>query len=293
MPLLLFVTVFLCLYGPAWAEDAVSKKGKKYPHPHTLHMEVMEQGTADFSPDELGDWPDFVRSLQKKNAVLPFSQEGRMAISGLKPDALSDDDKAMLVSEFNRLLTDETVAGVKGKVKNTENFKWLNRGIITGLFPQIARKERGKSLKKITCATCHEAYAQAEKDSATNKVDERAVMECFSKAIAGEAAGREAMDECLKMADVLRKSRIQPYGPLKNVIQKGVPEGDIPFLVAIHPEAPYTYKPLLKRLVCIECHGQDRKVTMITGRDRKEKEIPIFYGAGSGKHKHKHDEIQN
>jgi len=289
--LLVFVTAFLCLCVSVRAEDAATQQKKKYPHPHTLHMEITGQRTPEFSIDEIGDWPGFARSLQKKVNALPFSQEGRMAINGLNPDSLSNDDKVMLVNELNRLLTDKTVgARPKGKAGKTEDINWINRGIISDVFPQIARKEKGKELKKMTCTTCHEAYIQAEKDAEKSNVNEKTVMECFSDAISGKAEERKVMDDCLKMVDVLKKSQIQPYGPLKNVIQKDVPEGDIPFLVAIHPEAPYTYKPLLKRLVCLECHRQDRKVDKIKGRDGKEKEIPIFYGVGSEKHKHKHDE---
>lgn len=278
--LIILVSALLFMSIPAWAEDAVSKQGKKYPHPHTLHMEVMEQGPADFSSDEIGDWPDFVRSLQKKTSTLPFSQEGRMAINDLKPDSLSSDDKAMLVSELNRLLRDKTVAGIKGKTQNTEDLKWVNRNVIAALFPHISRKEKGKGLKKITCASCHEAYAQTEKNAEKNKVDEKMVLDCFSNVISGKTEGKESMEDCLKMADTLKKSRIQPYGPLRNVIQKNVLEGDIPFLVALHPEEPYTYKPLLKRLVCIECHGQERKIDKIKARDGKTKKIPVFYGYG-------------
>jgi hypothetical protein len=269
------------VYGTARAEEAVSKQGKKYPHPHTLHMEAAGRITPEFSIGEIGDWRGFARSLQKKVNTLPFTQEGRMVIGGLKPDSLSSDDMALLVNELNRLLTDENVgAGQKGKAGNTEDLKWINRGLLSDAFPQLARKEKGKTLKKITCTTCHEAYAQAEKDAEKSNVNEKAVIECFSGAISGKAEGKEAMEGCLKMADMLNKARIQPYGPLKNFIQRGVPEGDIPFFVAIHPEDPYTYKPLLKRLVCLECHGQDRKVDKITGRDGKVKKIPLFYGAG-------------
>jgi hypothetical protein len=289
--LLVFVTALMCMSVSAWAEDAVSKQGKKYSHPHTLHLEVMGQGPADFSQDEIRDWPGFVSSLQKKGNAFPFSQEGRMVLSGLKPDSLSSDDMALLVNELNRLLTDENVgAGQKGRSGNVEDLKWINRGLLSDAFPQLARKEKGKTLKKITCSTCHEAYVQAEKDAEKNRVDEKTVIECFSNAISGKAEGKGEINECLKMADTLKKTRIQPYGPLRNVIQRSVPEGAIPFFVAIHPEDPYTYKPLLKRLVCLECHGQDRKVDRITGRDGKVKKIQIFYGAGSGKHKHKHEE---
>jgi hypothetical protein len=64
------------------------------------------------------------------------------------------------------------------------------------------------------------------------------------------------------------------------VIQRPLPEGDIPFHVAIRPADPYPFKPLLKRLVCTECHAHGRTVERIRGRQGEMKGIPIFYGAG-------------
>lgn len=294
----LVFTACCLLYTAAWSEEQVSKKKKKYPHPHTLHLEVISQKTPDFSIDEIKDWPGFLRLLQTRLSDLPFSIEARMAIKAFKPDALNSDEKTIVVNELNRLLMDETfgpqmkiIAAFSSetkklesdyiKTKGKEDLKWLNRGIINDLFPQISRKGKGEELKKITCATCHEAWAPK---AGVKPVDERMVTECFSKAITGE----KTMQECIEMADILKKSKIEPYGPLKNFIQRSNLEGDVSWLVAVHPETPYTFKPLLKKLVCVECHGFDRKVSKVRGRDGKVKEIPIFYGLGIKK-RHEHD----
>lgn len=297
----LLLTAYCLLPTSAWSEEQVSKKKKKYPHPHTLHLEVVSQKTPDFSIDEIKDWPGFLRLLQSRLSDLPFSIEARMVIKAFKPDALNSDEKTIVVNELNRLLMDETfgpqrksIAAFSSetkklesdyiKTKGKEDLKWLNRGIINDLFPQISRKGRGEELKKITCATCHEAVAEGVKEADKAGVDEKSVMECFSKAIAGE----KTMEECKQMADLLKRTRIEPYGPLKNFIQRKDAQGEIPFFVAVHPENPYTFKPLLKRLVCVECHGYDRKVSKVRGRNGKVKEIPIFYGLGIKK-RHEHD----
>lgn len=284
----------------AWSEEGVvTKEGKKYPHPHTLHLEALSQRTADFSREEIKDWPNFLGSLQDKIQILPFSTEAKMAISGLKPQALSSDEKTIVVNEMNKLLVNKNLPSLLrstvafssdtgkfeseyNKTKSKEDLKWLTRSIINDMFPQTTRVGKVKELKRMTCATCHEAYAPKEELKEAG-IEEKAVMECFSKAIAGE----RGMEECIEKAKILSESKIQPYGPLKLFIQRNNTEGDVPLLVAVHPEEPYTFKPLLKRLVCIECHSRERKVDKVMGRDGKVKEISIFYGAGSEK-RHKH-----
>lgn len=318
-PILITAAVFIAasvICGPAWSEEQVSKKKKKYPHPHALHLEVMSQRAADFSTDEIKDWPEFFRSLRGKIDILPFSVESRMLMSSFRPDALNSDEKSVVIGEINKLLLDEKLAyHVKSAVslsaesiklesdylksKDREDLKWLNRNIISDMFRQIARKEKVRELKQITCATCHEAWGpkawgQVAKGDASGAykaaVDERAVTECFSKVIAGE----KSMEECAEMINVIKRSRIEDPGPLKKFIQKKNTEGEIPFFAAVHPEDPYTFKPLLKRLVCLECHGQERKVTKFRGRDGKMKEIPVFYGMGIKKrHEHEHESEQD
>lgn len=292
---ILFIFFISVLFS--WAETAPKDK-KKYPHPHTLHSETLTGGNADFSVDEVKDWPGFIRSFKERMKVLPLSYEANIVIGGLKPDNLSIDEKKLVVNELNKFLADgRLISQTKNVVKfsadsikaesdyrNTkekDDLKWLNRSILNTMFPQIARKGKVRELSKITCTTCHEAYAPVEKELREAAIDERAVMECFSMAIKGE----RMMDECVEKANMFKRSKIEDYGPLRNFIQRPATNGDIPFFVAVHPEEPYTFKPLLKRLVCIECHGQDRKVTKVKGSDGKMKDIPVFYGLGSDKPK--------
>jgi hypothetical protein len=282
---------------PKWSDEGiVTKQGKKYPHPHTIHLEAVSQRTADFSIDEIKDWQGFLQSLNKNLNILPLSTEAKMTISSFKYSALNKDEKTFVITEINRILADEGIfTQLKGiavfsdqtknleadylKSKSKEDVKWLNRAIINDIFPQTIRIGKVKELKKMTCATCHEAWDKEEfKD-----INERAVMECFSKAIAGE----KGMEECIGKAKLLKESRIEDPGSLKKFIQRSDTKGEIPFFVAVHPENPYTFNPLLKRLVCIECHSRERKVDKVMGRDGKVKDIPIFYGVGSEKpHKH-------
>ncbi len=308
-PILITAAVFVAasvIYSPVWSEEAVSKKKKKYLHPHALHLEAMSQTAADLSMDEIKDWAGFLKSLQGRINILPLNVESRMIMGSFRPDALNSEEKAVVVGEINKLLTDEKLAShVKSvlslssgsmklesdymKSKDTEDLKWLNRSIVSDMFTQIPRKEKVRGLKQITCATCHEAWGpkawgSVDKAEAKPAVDERTAMECFSKVIVGE----KTMEECAEIISTIKRSRIQDPGPLAKFIQRKNPKGEIEFFVAVHPEDPYTFKPLLKRLVCVECHGQDRKVTKVRGRDGKVKDIPIFYGLGIKK-RHEHD----
>lgn len=306
---LLLVTVLFCISSLVWAEEPGSKqKKKKYPHPHALHSEAKSERSTDFSVDEIIDWPGLLRTLQDRLNILPLSPEARMVISGFKPDALNSEDKTVTVNEINKLLIDEKLNSKVEKIvtfgsetkklesdyrktKSREDLKWLNRSIINDIFPKTPRIAKVKELKKITCATCHEAWGPKAwgviegmevKEPYKAIIDEREVMECFSKAITGE----KTMEECIEKVNMLKRARIEPYGPLKNFIQRSDPKGEIPFFVAIHPEDPYTFKPLLKKLVCLECHSSERKVDKVMGRDGKVKKIQVFYGAGSEKREH-------
>lgn len=281
---------------PGWTGGNAPKQNK-YPDPHALHLSVMGQKTADFSVDEIKDWAEFVRSLQaglqSPAEKSLFGPEARMLISGIRPAMVTDDAKVSVVNELNNLLIDKTVMPrVKNslrfsretvqietqykKTQGQDDLKWLNRSIISDMLPRIPRKQRkGTELKRLTCTTCHEMYKGSQAE-----ISERDVMDCFSQAI----DGKKTMGECIDMANALKRSKIQPYGPLKNFIQRSNPEGMNPYLIAVRPQSPYTFKPLLKRLVCVECHSNARKVNKITGSNGKTREIPIFYGAGSGKH---------
>jgi len=279
------------LYSPALAADETptDKDGKKYPHPHTVHMRVMEQNQPDFTRDDVSDWPEFVRDLRAAPPALPLRTEVRMMLAGLKTGELSRSDQQVLVNELNNIMT-LWAAAEAGKGMEPLAMKWRMRDRLAGLFPSLAEKKPLKpetQLPKITCGTCHETQVQRTREYIEGKnltaFDEKTVLDCFAGAMAGE----RGFDECEEMAEMLKKTRIEPDGPLRNFIQRPRQETEIDFFVAIHPENPYTFKPMLKKLVCIECHSVERKVKVekIKGPDGKEKDMPLFYGVGAGSHK--------
>lgn len=284
--------LFAALCSPALAveETPTAKDGKKYPHPHTIHMRVTERNLPDFTRDDVLDWPGLVQDLKAAPTALPLSVELEMMLAGLnKKMELSNSDRQVLVNELNNILAIWAKAET-GKGMRPEDLKWRMRDRLVELLPSLPRKEPakpGSHLPKITCGTCHEDQVQQAKDYMKQQnltiFDEKTVLECFAKAIAGE----KGFGECETMAEMLKKTRIEPYGPLRNFIQRPLNEKEISLFVALHPENPYTFKPLLKKLVCLECHGFDRKVKVekVKGHDGKEKDMPIFYGAGAGSHK--------
>jgi len=94
------------------------------------------------------------------------------------------------------------------------------------------------------CATCHEFL-----DTAKNvKLD----------------------DDYMREFDKLKRFIVRPHA-------KGTPA----LLEAVHPENPYTFKPLLSRLVCLDCHGVDRGIEELMGADGKMRTPPIFYGSSA------------
>jgi hypothetical protein len=56
----------------------------------------------------------------------------------------------------------------------------------------------------------------------------------------------------------------------RNIQRKEIATGTPYLLDAFHPEKPYTFKPLLERLVCVDCHGPDSKVKTFYGTPLKE-----------------------
>jgi len=283
---LLWLFVVLCSPALAVDETATDKGGKKYPHPHTVHMSVMELNLPEFTMDDVSDWPKLVQDLKAAPPSLPLSVEVKMMLAGLRPTELSNSDRQVLVRELNKILAVWSEAK-GGKERTPGELKWVARDRVVGLLPSLKPKKSGAQLGKITCGTCHESQVQLAREYMERQnlavFDEKTVLDCFSKAIAGE----KGFGECEAMSETLKKTRIEPYGPLRNFIQRPLGEKEISFFVAIHPEAPYTFKPLLKKLVCLECHGSYRKVKVekIRGSDGKEKEMPIFYGLGAGSHK--------
>ncbi len=72
------------------------------------------------------------------------------------------------------------------------------------------------------------------------------------------------------MADVYHpNSARSPAGVWKKLIVRPGVQPTYGTVEALRPSEPYPFKPLLKRLVCVECHGPDSK-------------IKTFYGAPAG-----------
>ncbi|OGR01021.1 MAG: hypothetical protein A2505_11035 [Deltaproteobacteria bacterium RIFOXYD12_FULL_55_16] len=287
--------LFVALYSPALAvevaavevdETPTDKAGKKYPHPHTVHMNVMELNVPEFTRDDISDWPKLVQDLKAAPPALPLSVEVRMMLAGLRPTELSNSDRQVLVKELNKILVTWTAAEASKGMK-PEEVKWVMRERLVSLFPSLMSKKTGAQLGKITCGTCHESQVRLAREYMERQnlasFDEKTVLDCFTRAITGE----KGFGECEAMAEMLKKTRIEPYGPLRNFIQRPLKETEISLFVAIRPEDPYIFKPLLKKLVCLECHGVERKVKVnkIRGLDGKEKDMPVFYGLGAGSHK--------
>ena len=57
----------------------------------------------------------------------------------------------------------------------------------------------------------------------------------------------------------------EPKGVWSKLIQRQNIQGNPDLLEAIHPEEPYTFKPNLKRLICVDCHGPDSKIKVLYG----------------------------
>ena len=295
------------LWHSAWAEAGAPEE-KKYPHPHAVHLHARGGETANLSAGEIDDWPEFVRSL-RDTLRAPVSEklfrlESRMLLAGIRPAMVTEDAKVSIISEFNRQIADESLMSRLGsdvtsspgtkewiatyrKSGSPEDLRWLNRSVLSDIFTQVPRKQRkGVELAQITCTTCHEISNDRQADagangSASSAIIERDVMDCFSSALTGE----RSMEECVEKANLLRGIKIKEPGPLKDVFQRSNPEDVNTFLVAVHPEDPYTFKPMLKKLVCLECHSKARKVDKVVGADGKIKDVPLFYGAGSRNHK--------
>lgn len=294
---LALVGVLSCLWTLAWAGEGVPAQKKKLLHPHAVHLDIVEQSTPELAVEEIGSWAELLRSFAARVDVFAVEPEVRRLLARVRPEAVSADEKAIVVGELNRLMRQPN-AGMRGappapasaeakqaalryrKSKAPDDLRWLNRSLIADVFPQIARKARDPEIPPITCVTCHEGYAPAQplpaEGRAVADADERAVTECFARAV----AERRSVQECLARADALRAARIASLGPLTGTIQRRLPEGDVPLLAAIRPEAPYTFKPLLKRLVCTQCHGHGRTVDRVKGRHGEMKGIPLFYGEG-------------
>ena len=81
---------------------------------------------------------------------------------------------------------------------------------------------------------------------------------------------------------------IRNYDNLKHFIIRPKLYGNPALIEAVHPENPYTFKPLLKRLVCLDCHAPDRDVDKIQHADGKTHRIKFLYGDVEQTHDQQH-----
>ena len=58
---------------------------------------------------------------------------------------------------------------------------------------------------------------------------------------------------------------LDPAGYWKKLIVRPGDDMNTTRVEALRPAEPYTYKPMLKRLVCAECHGPDSKIKTFYG----------------------------
>jgi hypothetical protein len=61
----------------------------------------------------------------------------------------------------------------------------------------------------------------------------------------------------------------EPKEVWNKLIQRPNTHGNPVLLEAVRPEEPYTFKPSLKRLVCLDCHGPDSKIKVLYGTSEK------------------------
>jgi cytochrome c553 len=282
LSLFLLVTGF-CL--PVQAEEnVVSEKPEKlYPHPHSLHMNVMGQNVPEFNRADVMDWAKLIHEMRDAASTLSISPEIQMLLDVVTPTEMSDSDQYVVINELNTILMAwaESERSEK-KVQNDLDLQWQIRARLIEHFPSLALRQPGAELSTMTCLTCHNNEGMQTgtylKQHSLSRLNAETVLDCFAEAL---AEGRK-FGECETLAESLNQTDIEPYKASRNYIQRKKKDTDISFFVAFQPEDPYTFKPLLKNLLCVECHGSGRKVDEIRGKDGKMKKIPLLYGLGAG-----------
>lgn len=249
------------------AEVTLKMKEKGIREPHQVHLEIAKyipSVSVKFSNKGIKDWKGFVGSLKSKLDSMPFSPGIKAMIKGFRPGFLNKADKAMVINELNKLLTNPDLSSnVKGVVKfskatqkaeklykkkwTEDNLKWLNRSIMNDMFPQTPRIERVDDkkyakMRNFICEACHEFLTTT----------------------------RVKLDE----------NYLKEHDKTKRYIIRTGTAGTPPLLEAVSPKNPYTFKPTLNRLVCVECHSPAQQVKKILRPDGKTWVVPVFYGEG-------------
>lgn len=134
-------------------------------------------------------------------------------------------------------------------------------------------------IKNETCLECHDVILEWKTKKKGIKQPHRLHLESKKK----EYDGRQKMCVTCHEAMVLTEEgkgilEGNVYHPdvasegikLKKYIQRKEVTTGTPYLLdALHPEKPDTFKPVLERLVCVDCHGTDSKVKVLYGFDTK------------------------
>ncbi|MCF6247670.1 MAG: hypothetical protein L3J69_09940 [Desulfobacula sp.] len=286
---------------------------KKVRDPHQVHFELGKDiPPIGFSVREIIDWPNFTRSLQAQIALLPFSQEMKFLIERLMPGLTSIDEKKVVLSEINKFLKlPDFYSQMKIKVsvsdttmqllsdyqrkKTNENLQWLNRSIINDILPpapRVAVREGKKydKLRNINCLTCHEDWQPVtpvvKKKSALTPLEQLTRM-IQTQLINPPPSSLPQPESIPFVAD---DDFLRQYNSLKKLIVRPDTRGNPMIIEAVHPENPYTWKPLLKRLVCIDCHGPSREINDIKHANGKTHKIKYLYGPTEKTLEEQHDQ---
>lgn len=112
----------------------------------------------------------------------------------------------------------------------------------------------------------HVLHLQSKKTA--YKGDNRDCLSCHEMVASSESKARKKEGWFAK-GDVYHPNvMLAPEGVWKKLIVRPGVQPTYGTVEALRTADPYTFKPTLKRLVCVECHGQDSK-------------IKTFYGAPS------------
>jgi len=307
--LLSFLMVFVAMalvsssgIGWVWAEQKTDQTPKEVRDPHLVHFEIGKDiPPIGFAVREVKDWPGFVRALQSRLDDLSFSNEMQLLIRSLFPQLVSEDEKKVLLSEINKMLRKPDLhSRLQGKVdfspatkslrtaylqtRMEEDLQWLNRSLINDIIPPSPRVavEDGKrfnKLRKINCLTCHEAWSESGTVPAARPLTE---LEKLEKMISAQMIAPSHEPALIKGKTVTDDDYLRQYENLKKFIIRADTHGNPALIEAVHPENPYTYKPLLKRLVCVGCHALGRPVDKIEHADGTTHQIKYLYGPIEG-----------
>jgi hypothetical protein len=268
--------------------------------PHLVHFEICRDvPPIGFAPGQIKDWPGFITSLRSRLDDLPLGHETQFLINHLMPAMMNEDEKRVIVGQLNKLLKDrEFHARLSDRVPfgeetqrllalyrhshTDEDLQRANRSIINDMIPETTRVsvEESKKFSKfrnMNCLTCHESWKERKppSDLPGSEMSDIGRLEQMVAAqkLTPPPPPRAAADKVVANDEFLRQ-----HETLKKFIVRADKRRNPAFLEAIHPEDPYTFKPLLKRLVCVDCHGKDREVDKIEHIDGKSHRIKFLYG---------------